>query len=696
MKRKFFIIFLTLCMLLSLCLAVACKNETPTGNLTGPQDYKESDSQLVTQLTVDISEKTEAFYIGSSAITSVKLDGELLSESDYVVGLNHILLPEGWYQNAGLGEHTIEITYKTKTLQFNVTIEDNKPLLYELPNDLNFYIPSDKATLPIASFDIEQQEKSVAYSLSNDDGEVDFLSTETGNVISNLEEGDYVYNIKVERKGQTVIDKNYPVNVVSRDYFEGIIDTTDGKMVDNLWINTNSSNSTEYVEEYTDGEGVTRSAVKFVRGATGDEYTRIVGLNPEKLKEMLQLGYKKLSFWYCADYDEIDRTVYSNGLQIYLMYSFGKNVRLTTKNVWTKAEIDISSLFTVSAIENRSSETKFAMGFATRLWNDSKKRNDTTTVYISEVVATDRTGDITPYVGEYVCGNEKIELNADGTATFNGVAHSAYVSNNYVVLTDENYNNVSGSIANGFIVLGGKVFATSTPVEYTQKIKSSLDLIAPINANGFTGKYFVTEGENDEIETTTNVFSKDKEYSLRVEIYHGTEKVGEVTKEVVVNSMKVDGNIAPNAFDDSIVSLRTQAGSGTLKNENNNLILTCSGDGRTYLEFDNAFISEALEQGYTTLSITFALTCVGTSPGSYYGGLYQYDADANSKYVRLEGKVLNASNSAEKTWSFNIDTYVDGFDFEGGDKLLIGALQDGTATSITMTISHLEFVKPVA
>ncbi|MBQ7236112.1 MAG: hypothetical protein IJX03_03015 [Clostridia bacterium] len=126
------------------------------------------------------------------------------------------------------------------------------------------------------------------------------------------------------------------------------------------------------------------------------------------------------------------------------------------------------------------------------------------------------------------------------------------------------------------------------------------------------------------------------------------------------------------------------------------MILTSSGDGRTYLEFDNAFISEALEQGYTTLSITFALTCVGTSPGSYYGGLYQYDADANSKYVRLESKVLNASNSAEKTWSFNIDTYVDGFDFEGGDKLLIGALQDGTATSITMTISHLEFVKPVA
>lgn len=696
MKKRFFIIFLTLCMLLSVCFAVSCKNETPTSNVTGPQDYKEGDSQIVTQLTVDISEKTEAFYIGSNAITSVKVDGVLLSESDYVVGLNHLLLPDGWYQNAGVGEHTIEITYKTKTLQFEVTIEDNKPLLYEVPSDLNFYIPSDKATLPFANFDVEEQEKNVTYTFGNSNGNINLTSTANGQSLSNLQEGDYVYNIKIERKGQTVTDKSYPVKVVSRDYYEGIIDTTDGKMAENLWINTDSKNTTEYVEEYTDGEGVTRSAVKFVRGATADEYTRIVGLNPQKLKEMLQLGYKKLSFWYCIETDNIDRTVYPDGLQFYVMYSFGRSVRVTTKNVWTKAEVDISSIFTVSAIENRSLETKFAMGFATRLWDGSKKGNGKTTVYISEVIATDRTGDITPYVGEYVCGNETIEIKSDGTATFNGVAHKANVSNNFIVLTDENYNNVTGSIANGFIVLGNKIFATTSPIEFTQKIESSLDLIAPINLNGFTGKYFITEGENDEVETTTNVFSKEKDYSLRVEIYHGTEKVGEVTKEVVVNSMKVDGNIAHNAFDNSIVSLRIQAGSGTLKNENNNLILTCNGNGKTYLEFDNAFISEAIEQGYTTINVTFALTCVGTAPGSYNGGLYQYDADGDTKYVRLERKVFNSSTSDEKTWSFNLATYVNSIDFNGGDKLLIGPLQDGTATSITMTISNLEFVKPVA
>ena len=159
MKRKIFSMLL-LFVLISCVVGLFACAETPDssgGNENSLQDYSASDKKIVTTLNYDIAESTEAFYIGSNAITGIEVDGQLVSADDYLIRNKYLLMQDGWFANLGVGKHTFRVVYKTKALSFTFNISDNKDLLFEIPEIDKTYIPIDDVNIPTVDFKVPTQ-----------------------------------------------------------------------------------------------------------------------------------------------------------------------------------------------------------------------------------------------------------------------------------------------------------------------------------------------------------------------------------------------------------------------------------------------------------------------------------------------------------------------------------------------------------
>ena len=121
--KKLFSLILTVCLISCIAGLFACSEKpADTGNKNGPQDYVAGDKKIVKTLDYDISETTEAFYIGSSAISKVEVNGTEVPATDYIVRNKYLLMPDGWFEDLGVGNHTCKVTYKTKSLDFKFNI----------------------------------------------------------------------------------------------------------------------------------------------------------------------------------------------------------------------------------------------------------------------------------------------------------------------------------------------------------------------------------------------------------------------------------------------------------------------------------------------------------------------------------------------------------------------------------------------
>lgn len=691
MKRKLFIAFLTICCLLCSALFVAC-NPTDQGTATGPQDYKDGDAKIVTSLSYDIAETTEAFYIGSSAIKGVKVDGVEVDKNDYIVKSNYLLMPDGWYESIGVGVHSLTVDYKTKSLEFKFNISDNKALIFELPNIDKSFVPSDSAKLPTVEFAVPTQEKEVSYSIKDSKNkEVDF-SIDNGTIsIANPKEGEYTYSVFATRNGQKAIDETFSFKIVSREYYDGIIDPTNGQDYLDMWYVFDSQNTFGYAD-FADINGYTRPALYYNRVSKSDEHTRAIGINREKLLELITLGYTKLGFWYCLDIPELSTNIH---ISLYRDGTTWAASEFAITNVWTYKELDIAKFVTADMLMNDDS-SKFVVGFITQNYNSSFQ-NEPLTAYFSEVVALGRGGDESNYLGTYSCGEDSIVLAENGVATIGGQTYSYWISNNYLVIDNGAHKYTSFVIDDGYIydVQSKKLYQQA---DYIVNVDANVnvnvaDSFKALKNNGVGYSVFLVEdGVDDGVADTNVVLSNTKTYSAKVMI-DGVE----YTFALKANLPTTTGNLAQTLYSSGKVSCylanNQQTGELFHYGANNNLYFNCHNLSlANAMIFDNDFVKECFDNGLTCIKVTYSATVasdawVRIAPARYdaVNGFMQF-ACANNTPALANGQTYTI------TWQLTPEE-VQSIDFNNGFKLAISGLGCGSSKT-QVVFSSFEFCAP--
>lgn len=710
MKRKLFSLVLAICLLVCVGGLVACgstpKVPSKPSDSSGPQDYVEGDSKIITTFNYDISEQTEAFYIGSNAIAKVEVNGNEIPANDYIVRKNHLLMPDGWFGTLGQGTHTCEVTYKTKSLTYTFTIADEKPLVYTIPNIDRSYHPSDDVAIPMVDFKYPAQEKQVEYEILNaENQEVDFTQEDGVIKLADPEVGKYTYKIEITRKGQTETEE-YSFNVVSRDYYDGIIDTTNGDINRDMWHVMSASNSFGHAN-YTDKNGETRSALFFDRQSTADDHTRAIGINRERMVELLRLGYTKLGFWYCMDFEEID---YTNLYSVHL-YTDGSKIlssEFAISNTWQYKEINITSLINVDRL-SKDDSSKFVFGFITRHYFDVKPSpyNGPVTLYLSEVVATSRNGDASAYYGTYTNGNSSLVL-SENNVKIDGQDYTYNFNNNYLSVDKGNHEYEAYVVSNGLVVnCNTKAIYQNTEYKQVVFANTPIDLksiIKPLFDDGMGVECFVVENEiNDNLADETFNFNASNTYSLKVNIGQSTCLM---PIEVVVPTST--GNLAHNLVDAGYATgYLTKAENGGEQNSLFNwniatgerVLYFCAGTSTlNAMIFDNDFVKDCFDKGFNTIKGSFNLTMKSDNP-SIWGqvGPAIYHSSSNT-FTKLSAwgtspyfnTWIKQGGTINYSWTITASEIAQ-INFDAGDKLAFYGLSTNVASRVEMIFSSFEF-----
>ena len=694
MKRKIALVSLIICLTICLVGLVACKpSEQPT---TGLQDYNVNDSKIDTTLSCDIAETTEAFYIGSSGISKVEVDGVEVDSNEYIVNNNYLLMPEGWYESLGVGNHVCKVTYKTKTLEFKFIISDNKALVYEMPNLNNTYVPLDKAQLPLVEFKYPSQEKEVTYNVKDSEGKnVEFSIENDAMLITDPVDGEYTYSVVATRNGQTVIDENYSFKLVSREFYDGLIDPTNGEDHLDMWYVISKENNFGY-RDFTDANGQTRSALYFERNSIMDDHTRAIGIDRNKLYELLTLGYTKIGFWYCVDFVNPDPNIHIHAYRAGTTWAANE---ISAVNVWTYKELDIANFVTADMLLNDDS-SQFAVGFATQYYNYTTQKNLPLTVYFSEVVALNREGDASDYLGKYTCENESIVLSEDGVATFNGQTCSYWVNNNYLVIDKGNQDYTSYIIGCGVIydVKSNTVFKNASyemNVDANSKIELS-EITKCFVYNGIECSAFVKEnGVDDGVADTQFVFDINKTYTIKV-VFGGLENEFTVTPSLPTTT----GNIATTLRSSGKVScyLANNQSTGQVFHygEENWLYFNCFNSSlQNAMIFDDDFIKECFANGLTCIKATYLCSNVGSDAWIKIApSLYDTKTDTFTEFACVENtELLEKGKTFTVTWQLT-QQEVQSIDFENGFRFAISGLGASQKEKTQICFSYFEFCVP--
>ena len=696
MKRKLFIVLLAICCVFCFVSFGACKKQ-PTPDVTGLQDYSDSDTKIITSLSYDVAEKTEAFYIGSSAIQSVEVNGTALSENDYIVRNNYLLMADDWYGQIGVGSHVIKVTYKTKSLEFKFVISDNKALVFEMPNVNNSYVIIDDATLPLVEFPVVAQEKEVTYSIKDEKGKAVNFSIENEKIkLTNPKEGTYTYSVVATRNGKTAINETCSFKVVSREYYEGIIDPTNGSDNLDMWYVLDQQNSFGYAD-FTDVNGTTRSALYYNRVSKLDNHTRAIGFNRAKLVELLRLGYTKIGFWYCLDIPQLATNIHIN------FYRDGNTWgarEFAIANVWTYKELDLASFVTVDMLLNDDS-SNFVVGFITQNYNEIFQ-NEPLTAYFSEVVALDRVGDASEYLGTYTCDESSIVLAENGVATVDGKTCSFWVNNNHLVIDDGNHNYSTFVIGNGLIVSDGnqKIYKSAdNTLKVDANVKTDIaELFKCFTDNGIACSVFVSDnGVDDGVADTEFTFVLGGNYTAKVDFSELS-----VTYTINPELPTTTGNLATTLYSSGKVSCylanNEQTGQLFHYGTENKLYFNCFAPSlANAMIFDNDFVKECFVNGLTCIKVTYYCSHVGSDAWVRIApALYNSTADTFTQFgCNTSGKALKKGETVTIIWQLTAED-VQSIDFDSGFKLAISGLGASAYEKTQIVFESFEFCAPEA
>ena len=667
-------------------------------------DYVDGDPELKTYLSYDIADKTEAFYIGSDVISGVKInDGEVAKEN-YVLRNRYLLMPDGWYEQLGEGTHTCTVNYATKSLDFKITISDDRPLLFTMPDADGIYIPSDKPLLPAVTFESAAQQKEVYYTLSDGTTTYELTEEEGGVRITDPVEGKYEYGIRLMRKGVIAAEEKFTVRVVSREYYEGIIDTVEYGISDIYGVP--STGSVSFVD-YTDAEGTSRSAIKYTNTGRADDNTRILSLSPQKILDIMRLGYTSIGFWYCIE-PETETAQIKTNLILYNSNGAVKTAYASYSNVWKKATINFAAVgLTADMLAENLDNTSFFFGFLTSRYDSNAKRNLPRTVYLSEIVAENCKEDVTPFVGEYLCGDDVLSVTGEGSegkVVLNGADYDARISGGFIVLDDGSGNYLCGGIDNGVIALGGRVYAKSGINFLPQDGADSDVKVLPVLENcGYTVRYFVIE-DGTEREASVYKFNMNSEYSLRAEIYDGETLLGEALFGVEVQRLTTAGDISKFAATDGIVSsyLPNNMQNGQVFNygANSTLYFNSFIESYNYMMFDSEYVQNMIDSGLTEITVEYRYGYAMADGSSGTFRPMYYDASEET-FKDLSGASLFTVNTAPAdgatttTVTFGLSAEdIAAMDFEGGDVFCLGGIRFVKGLpggKCQLYVYHLEF-----
>lgn len=690
MKRNIFITILSVCLIVCTVGFAACQQEN------GAQDYDSGDAKIDTTLSYDIAEKIEAFYIGSSAITSVTVNGEPVPETDYILRNNYLLMPDDWYQTLGAGNHVLTVVYKKKSLDFNFVITDSKPLVYELPVIDKSYVPEDEAELSAVIFPVPSQEKQVEYSITDKNGNpVAFTLQNDVIKLENVTTGDYAYSVKATRFGATAIDESYSFKVVSREVYEGVIDVTSGDINRDTWYVKSTANSFGY-RDYTDKNGTTRGALYFERNSGADDYTRAIGINRDILIRLLKLGYTKIGFWYCLDYETLTSGV---TLGFYRDGDSWAYTEITPANVWTYAEADISKVVNLNNLLN-DNNSNFVVGFMTRNYDSTSKKNKPLTAYFSEIVATGRKGDASGYLGSYSCGNENITLGENGVAAVNGENKTFWIGNGRLVIDYGNRDYRSYAVDKGVIVdeTNGKVFVNASVelavIANTETVLA--DSFPNIVASGIKHNYFVySDGVSDGLAKETFRFSVTGSYEIMIDLRFGSAKI-KVNVSLPVSTGNLAYTLESSGKAYCYLANNQQTGQLFHYGTENKLYFNCFNPSlANAIIFDDDFVKECFENGLYCIKVTYYVSNIDSNAWVRIAPAL-YDS-VNKKFTQFSCAESTGSLKKGETvtivWQLT-EQEVQSIDFANGNKLAISGLAAGSGEKTQVVFSHFEFCAP--
>ena len=269
--RKLFILFLSIslicCSFLFACNgggSSGCDNaggDLPSGEETfdpfgggekETADYADGDSGLISDYSFDVSQATEILYIGSNGISSVEVDGNVLNSAEYNVLNNYLILPTRFYASLGVGDHTVKVTYKTKTFTFNFNITDNGDLIYDVSDFVNLVFAESAIELPKVRFGNQGQRKEVVYTVRktefydvSDNGETNGFNCDGL--------GRYYYGVRISRDQNVVFDHEFPFTVLSDSVFNvysnGLVSS------DNFITKNGYADFISIIGDYSAGDG---------------------------------------------------------------------------------------------------------------------------------------------------------------------------------------------------------------------------------------------------------------------------------------------------------------------------------------------------------------------------------------------------------------------------------------------------------
>jgi hypothetical protein len=427
-----------------------------------------------------------------------------------------------------------------------------------------------------------------------------------------------------------------------------------------------------------------------------DNHTRAIGINRQKLLELITLGYSKIGFWYCLDIPRLSTNIH---ISFYRDGSTWANSEFNISNVWTYQEIDIAGFVTADMLKNDDS-ANFVVGFITQNYNDIYQ-NEPLTAYFSEIVALGREGDASEYLGTYSCGTDSIILAENGVATVNGTNCSYWVNNNYLVIDSGSYNYES------YVIEGGYIYAPESEKFYQRSNYTvNVDANVKVNvANAFKALgdngvqysvFLVDNGVDDGVADTEVILSESGTYSINLIIGESS-----VSYSLKANRPTTTGNLATTLYSSNKVRCylanNEQTGQVFHYDNNNYLYFNCFNSSlANAMIFDSDFVKECFDNGLTCIKVTYY--CSSFDPNAWVRmtpSCYDESKDRFTAFTCSNGKpALKEGETVSLIWELSAAD-IQSLDFDNGFKLAISGLGAG-AKKTQVVFKNFEFCAPNA
>lgn len=471
--------------------------------------------------TADIMENPQAIYIGNYLLYNLKCNGVTVDASKYLIRNNHFIFLEGFYYEVGLGEHILQFNFKEGTQEITLTVTDTFKAEYELPQIDNYVYPLSSFVLPSVKRKNDWQQLDITYKVTKGGADCIVTLTEGGIAVDADSAGDYVYNIEIKRHGQVLENINYNIKAVTDEDFGTIIDNTVSNQFSDVWSLNYIDSNISYVNQVTDDEGITKSALKYENKCTASTTERMLLLDRETILNAYKKGYKKISFW-----------AYTQQERVFLRFDFYNSkdgAKFSQypipKGVWTKFDYVFSAVgITEEKLYYNLYDLK--LGILTfRMEKDTQTNEDIyveSTVYISDVKVIDNSESIDSYAGAYDCEDgDRIIIDDSGNAEFlqeSGKTYASRISNGHIFLTRES-ENLEGFISSGLIFIKDKLFASNVSLEYNSGLTVPLYNMDILKIYGYDIEYSIKKDQTTtQLESLNYVFDFGSDYEYIISI----------------------------------------------------------------------------------------------------------------------------------------------------------------------------------